>query len=431
MHRKIHVNILFAEDYLGCYPSLINALTIIDNNKIITNILGYLFESSFPNYPRFKNVNYRLIKRNEKISRSYEITHKRPYFIISVVEKISIRFNFNLYFILKHNLLNLKNNYYIIKEIFWNIYLLFKNESIIRNNYLICIDSNTLISSFIFRIISRKRFKTIFWSLEISSYSKIDLLDTLLSKIEFHALKNVNSVISQSKERLELITNLKKISKDKLDCFYIPHSRLKSKNIERGNYFNNTFNIRQENTIILHLGWIHDVMDSFNLAKSTLSWQLSLDLVFHERAKRDPNDPYIKSISDLNSESVHLSLCPVPYENLGNLIASCDIGLVTYKPDQYGESWTNIAKASGKLADYLAFGKPVICSNQSDLKHLIEKYDFGFTFDEYSEIPSLVLRINEFYERFSTNALTCFIEEFEFSKFFNPFLNRIIQKEIN
>lgn len=429
--KKKQINFLFAEDYLGSYPSLINALAIIDKNKIKSNFIGFFFKSNFPDYPNFSNVNYRLTKRSDKITRSYAIKDDNNFFIKILLDKICNRLQINIYFFLNHNLLNLNHNYQKFKNIIWNIFLLRKNELTIRDNYLICIDSITLISAFIYKIVFRKRFEMIFWSLEISSYSKIDLLETLLSKIEFHALKNVNSIVSQSKERLDLITNLKKIGKDKFDCFYIPHSRLKDKNIERKNHFNNTFEIRHENTIMLHLGWIHDVMDSYNLAKSTLSWQLSLDLVFHERAKRDKNDPYIKSISDLNSESVHLSLCPVPYENLGNLIASCDIGLVTYKPDQYGESWTNIAKASGKLADYLAFGKPVICSNQSDLKKLIEKYGFGFTFDDYSEIPSLVLKINEFYDHFSANALTCFNEEFEFSKFFNPFLHRIIQKEIN
>ena len=118
----------------------------------------------------------------------------------------------------------------------------------------------------------------IFWSLEISSYSKIDLLDRLLNKIEFHALKNVISIISQSKERLDLITNLKKIGTGTIDCFSIPHARLKTHKIERLNYFNKTFRVSKETTILLHLGWIHDVMDSFNLAKSTLDWNVNTEL---------------------------------------------------------------------------------------------------------------------------------------------------------
>ena len=430
MKKQKQINFLFAEDYLGSYPSLINALSITDNNKIKSNIIGFFFKSSFPDYPKFINVNYRLISRFDKIGRIYEIKEQNNSLLVTHIEKIINKLKINLYFTIKYNLLNLRKSFSKVKEILWILYLIRRNDSVIKDSPLICIDSITLISAYIYKTVLRKRFEMIFWSLEISSYSKIDLLDRLLHKIEFHALKNVISIISQSKERLDLITNLKKIGTDTVDCFYIPHSRLKSKNIERRIYFNNTFNIHQENTILLHLGWIHDVMDSYNLAKSTFTWKSNLQLVFHERARRDNNDPYIKSISDLNSESVHLSLRPVPYENLGNLIASCDIGIVVYKPDQYGVSWTNIAKASGKLADYLAFGKPVLCSNQSDLKNLIEKYGFGFTFDDYSEIPSLVSKINEFYDHFSNNALNCFIEEFEFSKFFNPFLNKLPMNKI-
>jgi hypothetical protein len=425
MKEKKQINFLFAEDYLGSYPSLINALSIIDSNKIKSNFIGFFFKSSFPDYPKFINVNYRLINRGDKICRKYEIKEQKESLLISYIEKIINKLKINLYFIIKYNLLSTRKSFAKIKEILWILYLIRKNDSVIKDSPLICIDSITLISAYIYKTVLRKRFEMIFWSLEISSYSKIDLLDRLLHKIESHALKNVISIISQSKERLDLITNFKKTDTDNVDCFFVPHSRIKTASIERKDYFNDAFNIRKENTIILHLGWVHDVMDSYNLAKSSLSWKSNLQLVFHERAKRDKNDLYIKSISDLNSQSVHLSLRPVPYENLGNLIASCDIGIVVYKPDQYGGSWTNIAKASGKLADYLAFGKPVICSNQTELKILIEKYGFGFTFDDYSEIPFLVSKISEFYDHFSANALMCFNEEFEFSKFFNPFLNKL------
>ena len=426
MKEKNQINFLFAEDYLGSYPSLINALAIIDQNKIKSNVIGFFFKSSFPDYPKFINVNYRLISRFDKICRIYEIKEQNDSLLLTHIEKIINKLKINIYFTIKYNLLNLRKSFSKVKELLWILYLIRRNDSVIKDSPLICIDSITLISAFIYKIVFRKRFEMIFWSLEISSYSKIDLLDRLLHKIEFHALKNVISIISQSKERLDLITNLKKIGTGTIDCFSIPHARLKTHKIERLNYFNKTFKITKENTILLHLGWIHDVMDSYNLAKSSLDWNENTKLVFHERAKRDYGDPYIRRISELKSNKLHLSLNPVPYNHLDELIQSCDIGLVIYNPSEYGSSWQNIAKASGKLADYLAFGKPVICSNLNDLRELIRKYEFGFAFDELSEIPSLVAKINENYKFYSSNALKCFSKEFEFSKFFNPFLNRII-----
>lgn len=428
MKEKKQINLLFAEDYLGSYPSLINALAIIDQNKIKSNVIGFFFKSSFPDYPKFINVNYRLISRFDKICRIYEIKEQNDSLLLTHIEKIINKLKIKIYFTIKYNLLNLRKSFSKVKELLWILYLIRRNDSVIKDSPLICIDSITLISAFIYKIVFRKRFEMIFWSLEISSYSKIDLLDRLLQMIEFYALKNVNTIISQSKERLDLITNLKKIRLDKINCFYIPHSRCVANKIERQDYFNKSFKITKENTILLHLGWIHDVMDSYNLAKSSLEWNENTKLVFHERAKRDYSDPYIRRISELKSNKLHLSLNPVPYNQLDELIQSCDIGLVIYNISEYGCSWQNIAKASGKLADYLAFGKPVICSNLNDLRELIRKYEFGFAFDELSEIPSLVSKINEDYKFYSSNALKCFIEEFEFRKFFNPFLHRIIKE---
>ena len=425
MKKQKQINFLFAEDYLGSYPSLINALATIDQNKIKSNFIGFFFKSNFPDYPKFINVNYRLISRYNKIGRIYEIKEQNNSLLVTHIEKIINKLKINLYFTIKYNLLNLRKSFSKVKEILWILYLIRRNDSVIKDSPLICIDSITLISAYIYKTVLRKRFEMIFWSLEISSYSKIDLLDRFLHKIEFHALKNVISIISQSKERLDLITNLKKTGTDTVDCFYIPHSRLKTNKIERQNYFNKTFRISKETTILLHLGWIHDVMDSYNLAKSSLDWNVNTELVFHERAKRDNDDPYISRIRELKSKKLYLSLNPVPYNQLDELIQSCDIGLVIYNPSEYGCSWQNIAKASGKLADYLAFGKPVICSNLNDLRELIRKYEFGLVFDELSEIPSLVSKINENYKFYSSNALKCFSKEFEFSKFFNPFIHKI------
>ena len=425
MEEKKQINILFAEDYLGSYPSLINALAIIDRNKIKSNFIGFFFKSSFPDYPKFINVKFRLIRRFDEICRIYEIKEQNDSLLVTYIEKIINKLKINLYFTTKYNLLNLRKSFSKVKELLWILYLIRRNDSVIKDSPLICIDSITLIATFIYKIVFRKKFEMIFWSLEISSYSKIDLLDRLLHKIEFHALKNVISIISQSKERLDLITNFKKIGTGSIDCFYIPHSRFETNKSERLNYFNKTFRISKETTILLHLGWIHDVMDSYNLAKSSLDWNINTELVFHERAKRGNDDPYISSIRELKSNKLHLSLNPVPYNQLDELIQSCDIGLVIYNPSEYGSSWRNIAKASGKLADYLAFGKPVICSNLNDLGELIRKYESGFAFDELSEIPSLISKINENYKFYSSNALKCFSKEFELSKFFNPFLHKI------
>ena len=357
--------------------------------------------------------------------RDYKLNDEVSLGFINMLDKIFSRLNFKYYFIFKTNFLNIKTNYLKLCEILHLLLLLYRNKSSLYNNILICIDSNTLISSFIFNKLFNSNIKQVFWSLEVTSYNDLDLFDRILNKLELHALRTTKIIISQSVERLELVPNIKNLDTSNLKKFFIPHSRLKNNNLDRNYFFNHLFNLKKNNTILLHLGWIHDVMDSYNVAKSTAHWEKNLKLVFHERSQRSTTDPYIQKITNISSSSIHLSLNPVPYEELGELISSCDIGIVVYKTQEYGCSWENISKASGKLADYLSFGKPVICSNIPDLKTLISKYNCGLIFNELDELPSLVNKINDSYSMYSQNALKCFNEQFEFSKSFLPLIKSL------
>lgn len=211
--------------------------------------------------------------------------------------------------------------------------------------------------------------------------------------------------------------------------FELPHSRNRSKLTTRMHYFNEKFKINESSSIILHLGWIHDVMNSFDLSKSTLSWPVEYSLVLHERMKRSESEPYIKKILNLNSPSLSLSINPVDYNKLDNLIASSDIGLVIYKPLAYGISWDNMTKASGKIADYLALGKAVICSDLPGFRSLLETYQCGYIFKSLDDIPSIIQKILLNYETLSRNALLCFTKEYKFSNFFLKVKKSILENQ--
>ncbi len=149
MKKQKQINFLFAEDYLGSYPSLINALATIDQNKIKSNFIGFFFKSNFPDYPKFINVNYRLISRFDKIGRIYEIKEQNNSLLVTHIEKIINKLKINLYFTIKYNLLNLRKSFSKVKEILWILYLIRRNDSVIKDSPLICIDSITLISAYI------------------------------------------------------------------------------------------------------------------------------------------------------------------------------------------------------------------------------------------------------------------------------------------
>ena len=419
------LNILFTEDYLGSYPSILNALLILDSNNVNTNLFLFRYKTKFPGLPKFKNVSVNYFTRNSVIDRNYELDFSSKNNPLILFDKFFKKFEIWIYFKIKESFICLPKNILKIKEIFYILYLIYKNRSYYKRGYSICIDSNALICTYLFIKIFNYKSKIIFWSLEITSYNELDLFDNFLKKIEFFSLKSAKIIISQSKERLLTLSNLHKIKLPKNSTTFIPHSRLKPTDVKRQFFFNQKFSIDKEQTIVLHLGWIHDVMDSYNLSYSTLLWDPNYQLILHERAKRSLSDPYIQKVSALKSNSLNLSLDPVPYNELGTLIQSCDVGLVIYNPTNYGSSWENISKASGKLADYLAYGKPVICSNLPDLKTLMSDYNCGFCYNNLSEIPTLIRKILNNYNYYSENALKCFDEEFDFSKSFAPLLKII------
>lgn len=244
----------------------------------------------------------------------------------------------------------------------------------------------------------------------------------LIKVLESMGHKYSDFIISQEKKRAQDLCLINKVKFYDSKFFQVPHSREKTISHKKFDFFRKSFAIKNTDTIILHAGWIHDIMDSHNLAASTNSWPSNFKLVFHERMKRCRSDPYIKKAIDLGKKNTFFSLNPVPYDRLEEILTSADIGIVIYKNKMAEASWDNLIKATGKIADYLSFGLPVLCSNFEGANELINKYNCGKVFNNYDEIPSKVEDILLNYNEYKSNALICFDKEYRFSKYFLPVL---------
>jgi glycosyltransferase involved in cell wall biosynthesis len=435
------LSILFPEDYLGSYPSVINAIECLQHCHKSVDIIGLEWETDFPTPPKFNsNVRFFLKSNTGKIDRTYELQHERKqsndfvsshqnsYFkkIIPTFIKFNLR---RVLSIISENIFTLKSQF---RQINYFLGFLFHSYSETRKNKyttIIAIDSLSLLVVYLQRKLLGQNFHIYFWSLEISSYNNTQFFDIICHYIEKKALKNADFIISQCEKRAKSFFRYTGVKFNSSNFFELPHSRNRSKLTTRMHYFNEKFKINESGSIILHLGWIHDVMNSFDLSKSTLIWPVEYSLVLHERMKRSKSEPYIRKILNLNSPSLSLSINPVDYNKLDNLIASSDIGLVIYKPLGYGISWENMTKASGKIADYLALGKPVICSDLPGFNSLLETYQCGYIFKSLDDIPSIIQKILLNYETLSRNALLCFTKEYEFSNFFLKVKKSILENQ--
>jgi len=83
---------------------------------------------------------------------------------------------------------------------------------------------------------------------------------------------------------------------------------------------------------------------------------------------------YIKSyIRDNFLDNKIFMLEKVPRKHLPMVISMCDIGIVAYGNNSLNEEYCE----PNKLYDYTQLGLPVICTCQTNLKKIIEKYNIG------------------------------------------------------
>jgi hypothetical protein len=169
---------------------------------------------------------------------------------------------------------------------------------------------------------------------------------------------------------------------------------------------------------------IQDAVFSKELAQAFVSINKGYALIFHDREQRAIDDPYIKSLKEINSKNLFLSLKPLPYEKIERIYASATIGLAFYR--NLDNNFSQISKASGKISHYLKYGVPLLVNNLESLSKLVEQYNVGIVIKDplnSLEIESAIEKILKDYSYYSKNATICFEEEFNFSKKIQPILS--------
>jgi hypothetical protein len=184
----------------------------------------------------------------------------------------------------------------------------------------------------------------------------------------------------------------------------------------RGNFFRRRFGLADDIPIALQAGMIDDAACSPSLAKAfcqIANWAL----VFHERRERSLDEPYIRTLRSLNSVNLHLSLDPVPFDRLGEVMEAATVGLVFYAPDSSNDEGLRAVSSSGKLALYLRYGVPVLVNRLSALVEPVEAFGCGVVVEnpgDGPEVEAALLRIAAGHSEYSRNARRCYEERFDF-----------------
>jgi glycosyltransferase involved in cell wall biosynthesis len=128
--------------------------------------------------------------------------------------------------------------------------------------------------------------------------------------------------------------------------------------------------------------------------------------------------------------SVLVGLDPLPSQEFSRLVDSADVGLALYNPCFRGDGRTDrnmelMGYSSGKLADYLHAGLPIVASRLPGPRDLVERYECGVCVDTPDEIREALDTIFQDYARYSSNACRCFDEVLELERHFQGVIDRL------
>lgn len=397
-------SIFFYEGYVSVAPTIINLAKSL--NDCGASVTIYATENPFP--------------KLEKIGDKTSIVYFRKAFDIPLISKsIKILYKFKL-----ETLIPVIEFLFFVAS--YLIDALQKNQfQKIKDDISIGIDTNGSILALVKSYLFRQKF--IYLSLELNDPVLFRKFSELVNILERLAYRKSDCVIVQDEDRFQTLCEYNQYQHPTV--FYLPNSASSSDSLTQGtqfqNYFREILNLSEEEFphIILQTGWI-DEATFVKLAHAFASLNKGYALVFHERLKRELDDPFIKSLLEVNSKNLFLSLNPLPYEQISRIYDSTTIGLIFYS--DINSNLSQISKASGKLSYFLKHGKPVLVDNLESLYQLVEKYKIGVVIKDPSnsrEIESSIEMILSNYSYYSKNARICFDEEFDFAKKVKPIVS--------
>ncbi len=270
--------------------------------------------------------------------------------------------------------------------------------------------------------LTEKNIPTIYFNMELMLESECDTVRKKhLKYIERACNRKSYLTIIGDEKRAEYLIQDNKLDKDSV--VPVPVAALGEPHRVKSNYLRERLGIPENKRIILYAGNIIEWSMCLEIAQAAQKWRDDLVLVLHTWRPEAKDEDYVKQISTLLvSPRGFLSLQPVSWEVLPELLSSADIGVAFYR--DLGPNFVLTGLSSNKMAQYLQAGLPVITSNYPSFE-VVERYGCGKLAGSPEETERLAREIFADYERYRANAFRCYQEEYELSHHFRAVLDRI------
>ena len=141
-------------------------------------------------------------------------------------------------------------------------------------------------------------------------------------------------------------------------------------------------------------------------------------LVMHGFVDRKVHDTVL-AMDD--PSKIRLSRSLVDMDDLPQVVASADAGLVFYTDDNLNDYNTGLA--SDKMARHMQSSTPVVTSDFPSFRQVVDRYGCGVCVKDPREIPQALAAIASDYETFAQGARKAFEDLYDYAKTFRPVLD--------
>jgi glycosyltransferase involved in cell wall biosynthesis len=272
------------------------------------------------------------------------------------------------------------------------------------------------------------RVPLIYYSLELLlSHEMRNPAQKRFKKREISLSRKAQFVVIQDGERARLLAQDNQIPAQKFAL--VPNSPLGTAGRRPSRYWHRRFALSSDQRIVLHTGSLGQWTGIEEIVRSVRLWPESWILVIHSRANIESSE-LVKRLRELAVPGrVFLSLQPVGRQEYDMLVDGADIGIAFYvstgESSYTGQNVQFLGLSSGKIADYLRAGLPVIVNQAGSISELLRRERCGIAVEKGQDIGMAIAEISQRYQEYSERACQVFENYLDFGRGFQEVLRRI------
>lgn len=268
-----------------------------------------------------------------------------------------------------------------------------------------------------------------FWNTRIVNYQtelyvgrKLDTWAARLFKaLERRAAQSSGLTIEHDHERRDLLVQDLRVRPERV--VVVPNAPIGPARARATTLLHARLGLEPGIRLLLCPGTMGDAFETSNVVRAAQCLPDGWRCVLHSAQPRREHDPYLESLRKLDAgQRVLLSLTPVPYEQIDDLLGSARVGIALYSSSG-GANYSSVGLASGKLSHFLKVGVPVIVSPLPGLADFVRRHGVGEVLQHPSQLGELVGRIDADWSGYSARALRCFDEHLSFERAFQPVID--------